>query len=87
VLGSILSQVFIGASLHDGEQRLVMPVEGLGLVEPLHAALQPSLGQPQTLLGILVVALSRRALVEGHHDVGSDDALRVHHVLWREEVL
>ena len=35
----------------------------------------------------MIVALSGRALVEGHDDVGSDDALGIYHVLRREDML
>ena len=51
------------------------------------ATLQPALGQAKAVLGIVVVALARRTLVKRHHDVGTDDALCVHHVLGSEEML
>ena len=82
-----LPQVLVLAALHNGKQCLVVAVEGLRLVESLQAAVQPAVGEPQRLLGIQVVALARGTFVEGHHDVGADDALRVHHVLGCEEVL
>ena len=87
MLGSLLSQVFISAALHDGEQTLVVAVERFRLVEALHATLQPALGQPQGVFCILVIALTRGALVEGHHDVGTNDALGVHHVLGGKNML
>ena len=87
MLGCVLAQILIGAALHNGEEGLPVAVEGFCGVEPLDAAFQPALGQPEALLGIVVVAISRRALVEGHHDVGSNDALGVHHVLRGEYVL
>ena len=86
MLGSVLSEVFIGAALHNGEQRLVVAIQRFRLVEALHATLQPALGQPERVLGILVVALSWWTLVKGHHDIGTNDALCVHHVLWREDM-
>ena len=86
MLGGILTQVFIGAALYDGEERLAIAIEGLRLVETLHASLQPTLCKPQTISGILIVALAWRALVEGHHDIGSDGALGIHHILGGEEV-
>ena len=86
MLGSILTQVFIGAALNDGEERLTITVEGFRLVKTLHASLQPSLGKLQTISSILVVALAWRTLVEGHHDIGSDGTLGIHHILRREEV-
>ncbi len=82
----LASQVGVGASLHDGEETLVVAILGLGLVESLPAAVQPAVGQSQALLGIVVVAGARGTLVEGHHDVGSDAALDVHHAFGREEV-
>ena len=87
MLGSILTQVFVGTALHNGEQRLVVAVQRLRLVKSLHAAFQPALGQSQRVLGILVVALARRTFIEGHHDVGPDDTLGVHHVLGSEDML
>ena len=64
-----------------------MSIEWFRLVEALDATVQPTLGQSQRLLGVLVVALSWRTLVEGHHDVGADHTLGVHHVLRGEDVL
>ena len=81
-----MAQVFVGTALHDGEERLAIAVEGLGLVEMLHTTLQPSLRKSKTLRGILIVALSRRTLVERHHDVRSDYALGIHHVLRGEDM-
>ena len=87
MLGSVLSEVFIGAALYDGKQCLVVAIQRFRLVEALHATLQPALGQPERVLGILVVALSWWTLVKGHHDIGTNDALCVHHVFWREDML
>ena len=87
MLGSILAQVLIGTALHNGEQRLVVAIQGLGFVKTLYAALQPSLGESQAVLGILIVALSRWALVERHHDIGTNHTLGVHHVLGGKNML
>ena len=87
MLGCILAQVLIGTTLNDREQRLVVAVQGLGLVESLNAALQPSLSEAQAVLGIFVVALAWRALVERHHDIGANHTLGVHHVLRRKDML
>ena len=43
VFSSILTQVFICAALYDGEERLVMAIKWLRLVEALHASFQPPL--------------------------------------------
>ena len=64
-----------------------MTVERFGLVEALEAAVEPSLCELQALAGILIVALAWRTFVESHHDVGSYDALGVHHALGCEYVL
>ena len=64
-----------------------MTVERFGLVETLEAAVEPSLCELQTLAGILIVAFTGRTLVECHHDVGSDNALSVHHALRCEYML
>ena len=87
VLGSFAAQVLISTALYDGEQRLLIAVERFCLIEPLDATVKPALGQPQRLLGILVVALSWRTFVKGHHDVGANDALSIHHVLRGEDML
>ena len=85
MLGGILTQVLESASLHDGKQTLLVAVEGFCLVKPFHTTLQPPLRQSQALGRILIVALSRRTLIKGHHDVSADDAFGVYHVLRREE--
>ncbi len=86
-LRSLLSQVFVRATLNDGEQTLVVSIERFRFSATLDAAVQPSLRQFEAVLGIAVIALSWGAFVEGHHDVGADDALGVHDVLRREEML
>ena len=86
VLGGILAQILIGTALNDGEQRLGVAVKGFSIIKTLDATLEPALGEAERLLGILVIALARRALVEGHHDVGTNHALGVHHVLRGEDV-
>ena len=43
--------------------------------------LQPALRQPKGLRGIAVVGVTRAAFVQGHDDIGPDDALGVHVVL------
>ena len=87
IFGSLHAQVFVGAALHNGEECLLMSIERLGLVEALEAPVEPSLSHQEALFGVLIVALSGRALVEGHNDVGSDDALCIYHVLRREDML
>ena len=84
---SILTEILIGTTLHDGEETLFIAIEWLRLTESLHTAFEPALCQSQTLLCVLVITLSWRTLVEGHHDVCSDDALRIHHVLRGKDVL
>ena len=66
----------------DREEALLITVERFCLVEALDAAVEPALGHLQTLLRIHEVALSGRTLIESHHDVGTDDAFCIHHVLW-----
>ena len=34
-----------------------------------------------------MVAISWSTLVKSHYNIGPDNALNLHHVLWREEVL
>ena len=84
MLGSILAQILISTALYDGEQCLVIAIDRFSLVETFHASFQPALCQPQTLFGILVVALSWRTFVERHHDVGANHSLGIHHVFWRK---
>ena len=86
MLGSILTQILLGTTLHDGEERLVIAIEWFCLVETLHATLQPSLCKSQTFRSILIVALSRWTLVECHHDIGTNHAFGVHHILGCEDM-
>ena len=74
------------APLNDGEEHLVVAVEWLCRVEACEAAVEPAVGQLHRLLGVAVVGVARTAFVERHDDVGSDDALYVHHVLRRKKV-
>ena len=34
-----------------------------------------------------MITITRSTLVESHHNIGSDDALNLHHILGRKEVL
>ena len=47
---------------------------------------EPAASQRQRLFGIVIVGIARGTLVERHHDVRPDDALRIHHILGRKEV-
>ena len=85
-LGCFSSQLWEGTTLHDREETLVVTIERFGLIETLETTVQPALCHLKALLGILEVALSWRTLVESHHDVGTDDALCVHHVLWGKDM-
>ena len=86
MLGCILTQILIGTTLHDGEEGLIITIEWFCLIETLHTTLQPSLRKSQTFRCILIVALSWWALVERHHDVGTNHAFSVHHILGREDM-
>ena len=87
MFGGILSEVLILTALNDGEEGLAMTIERFGLVETLDTTVEPALGQSQGVLGILIVALARRTLIERHHDIGTDDTLGIHHVLRGEDML
>ena len=87
VLGCFAAQLWESTTLDDREEALLITVERFCLVEALDAAVEPALGHLQTLLRIHKVALSGRTLIESHHDVGTDDAFCIHHVLWSEEML
>ena len=78
VFGGGLSQVAVGAALHDGSQDLAVAVQGFGLLKAGEAAVQPAVGEFHGSPGIVVVAGPGRTLVEGHDDVGADAALDVH---------
>ena len=58
-----------------------------GAVVLLEAAVEPPLGQGERLGGVVARRVARRALVEGHHDVGADHALGVDDALGGEQVL
>lgn len=59
----------------------MIAVERLCLIEPFYASVEPTLCHGKAVLGILVVAEARRTFIESHHDIGADDALRVHDAL------
>ena len=52
----------------------------------VEATVEPTLGQSQRLCGILLRSITRRALVESHHNVGTDGTLGVDDALGGEEV-
>ena len=64
-----------------------MAVAGRRLVVAVEAAFEPALGERQRLGGVVARRVARRALVEGHHDVGADGALGVDDALGGEQVL
>ena len=64
----------------------MVSVEWFGFAESCNAAVEPPVCQLHGLLRITVVAVAGGAFVEGHHDVGADDALYVHNVLGGEKV-
>ena len=86
VVGRLPAQVGIDAALQDGEKGLRVAVERLRLAEAFRVALQPGLREIETLARVGVVGVAGAALVQRHHDVGADDALRVHVVLRGEDV-
>ena len=86
-LGRFLTQVFIDATLHDGEIGLAVAIMGLGVLEMFPATGEPVMGQCQGLAGIIVVTGTRRAFVQCHHDVAADGAFDVHHLLGGEQVI
>ena len=84
MLHSHLPELGIYASLHNRENGLAVAVERLGLVKSLKETLKPALGHQQGFLRIVVIRISRAALVEGHHYIGTDNTLRIDIVLRRE---
>ena len=84
MLHGLLPELRIDAALDDRKHRLAVTVKRLRLVEMLCEALQPALGKPEGFLRIGIIRVARTALVEGHHDVGADDALGVDVVLRSE---
>ena len=83
---AFLEAMYSAEALDDGEEALVVAVEGLGGVEAVDAAVEPAVGELHGVFGVAVVGLAGSALVEGHDDVGSDDTLYVHHPFGGEEV-
>jgi hypothetical protein len=86
-LGTLGTQVGIGAALHNGEQGLVVAIQGLGTVKPLYTTGKPAVGHLHAFAGILILAGVRGALVKGHDDIGPNAALDVHHPLGGKQVL
>ena len=86
IFGRDSPQVGILTALHDGEKGLMVAVQGLCLVKAFQAAVKPAMCELHGVLRIAVVALTRSALVKSHHDVGTDDALNIHHAFRSEKV-
>ena len=63
-----------------------MAVEGFRLIETFEATVKPTLGHLQAFLCILIVTFAGWAFVKSHHDVCTDDTLRIHYILRGEEV-
>ena len=82
----LATQFGIGASLHDGEERLAVAVERLCFAEVLPSAFQPALCETEGTARIVEVGVARRAFVKGHHYVRTDDALCVYDVFRGEQV-
>ena len=70
-----------------GKSALAVTIFRFGFVKTLPAAFHPSVRQVRALAGIGIVGCSRRTLIEGHHDVGPDGALNVHHLFGGKEML
>ena len=92
LLGSTAAQFGEGATLHDGEERLMITVKAVavlvfGLLITFVATIEPTFGQTKGLFCVCEIGLAGRTFVESHHDVGTDDALDVHHAFGCEHVL
>ncbi len=85
--GRDFSQLRIGAALNDWEKSLLVAINRFGVVEAFDATLQPAMCEAERFFGVLEIARVGRTLIEGHNNVGADDALDVHHIFWRENVL
>ncbi|MPN00186.1 hypothetical protein SDC9_147380 [bioreactor metagenome] len=77
----LFTQIFIHAPLHYRKKALFVAVERLCLMKMIIASLEPLMCQLHAFLGIFPVGRIRSAFIKGHHDVGADYALHVHHVL------
>ena len=86
ILRRLGAQVGVTATLHNREERLIVAILRLGLVILIEASVKPSLGQGQRLGGILLRSVTRRALIKGHHNIGTDGALGIYHAFGRKEV-
>lgn len=64
-----------------------MTVERLGFAYTVDATVEPCIGDGQTIGSIFFIAGVRRAFVERHDDVGTDDTLNVHYVFGSEHVV
>ena len=76
----------VGATLHDGEEALVVAVFGFGGLVAVPSAFEPAFCEVEAFAGVCEVACAGGAFVKGHHYVGADGALYVDHFFWREEV-
>ena len=77
---ALAAQLGVHAALHDPEERLPALVPGVRR----EAALQPGQGAAHAAARERLVGRERRALVEGHHDVGAERVLDLDGALGRE---
>lgn len=74
------------AALHDSKEILRVIMDRRVFSEPIHRALCPSQRVVERVRSLFNGARVRRAFVEGHDDVGTDFALRLHHRFRGEHV-
>ena len=83
----LAAKIRIHAALNDRKQRLRISIQRICGIKMLHTSLQPLLCQSERFLCVLICGIARAALVKSHHNVGSDDTLRIHIVLRSEDML
>lgn len=84
--GCFVSEVRESASLHYREESLGVAVERLSVIETCPASTEPGHCEVERLAGIRPLRLPGGALVERHHDVGTDGTLDVNCFFGGEKV-
>ena len=87
MLHGLPAEFRIHAALDNGKHHLLIAVERIRPVKMTGEAFQPALREFEGFGGVALVGIPGAAFVQGHDDIGPDDALGIHVVFRREDVL
>ena len=76
----------LGAALYNAELELLVAIPCLRLKKGLPASQRPTMGEVHRGFRVVEFTWVGWALVEHHHDVGSQSPLDINHILGRKQV-